>query len=330
MKLKRMASLFVSLVLAASVSCATAFASGEDKVSTLSSEQVLSGVTKMTGDNAVRFDYSYYTTRTAAAKSRVTKTYEAVDGSAATLADLKLPVIKEGGAITAGWSTVKNDTVYENQAEAEKAEGFVKPSDQIIVAHDAVYTLYPVFRNKTEDELTAEAAAEAKAEKIAVDENGTQISAAKVNVNVKALSGDEVSNALKASGADATTSALYDITITDDNGRKVEVLEGKSVTVTLERPKIDGNVNFKLYHIENGKAEEVKIVVNNDSIIFNSDSFSPYVLTWKISSGISGSGNPLTGDDFNVVPIIIIAGVALAAVIAVLVIKKIRDGKDDE
>lgn len=332
MKFKRMASLLVSLALATSVSCATVFASGHDKVTALSSEQILSGITKATEDGSVRFDYSYYTNMAASTKSKVTKTYTAAVGSAVTLDDLNLPVIKEGNAITAGWSTVKNETIYENQTEAEKANGFVKPSDEISysVAEDTIYTLYPVFRSKTEDELSAEAASEAKAEKIAVDGNGIEISAAKVNINIKALSGDEVSNALKASGANATTSALYDITITDDNGDKVKMLEGKSIEVTLERPKIDGNVSFKLYHIENGKAEEVKIVVNNDSIVFNADSFSPYVLTWKISSGISGSGNPITGDDFNALPIIIIAGVALAAVVAVLVIKKVRDGKSDD
>lgn len=332
MKPKRMASLVMSLVLAASVSCATVFAADAGKMTVLSAEQTkLDSVINSVDNNSLEFDYAYYTSRTASAKSKVTKTYIVAEGAAVTLNDLALPTLKEGSAVTAGWSTLKTETVYETQEQAETAEGFVNPDDDITETafHNKVYTLYPVFRSKTSDELAAEAAEEAKAEKVAKDENGTEISEAKINVEVKALSGDEVSNALKASGANAATSALYDITITDDNGNKVTVLDGKSVTVTLERPKLDGNVSFKLYHINGNKAEEVPIQVNGDCITFSNSDFSPYVLTWKISSGISGSGNPITGDDFNVVPIIIIAGVALAAAVAVLVIKKVKNGKDE-
>lgn len=331
MKFKRMASLVMSLVLAASVSCTTVLAADSAKITVPGAEQTkVDSVMSAANDETIELDYAYYTTRNAAAKSKVTKTYTVSEGASVKLSDLALPTVKEGNAVTAGWATVKTEKVYESQAKAETAEGFVKTDDDITEAlfHSKVYTLYPVFRNKTEDELAAEAAAEAKAEKVAVDENGTQISEAKVNVEVKALSGDEVSNALKASGANPATSALYDITITDDNGDKVIVLEGKSITVTLERPKLDGNVNFKLYHINGNKAEEVPIQVNGDSIIFSNNDFSPYVLTWKISSGISGAGNPLTGDN-SLLPVFIIASVALAAIVALLVIKKVKGGKDE-
>lgn len=334
MKSKRMASLLVSLILAAAVSCTTVFAADWNKMTLLGSEQTeIDSMINTADDETVSFDYSYYTTKAAASKSKVTKTYTAPEGEIIRLSDLALPILKEGSTVTAGWATVKTENVYETQADAEKAEGFVQPNEDIthaLAQGGAVYTLYPVFRNKTEDELAAEAAEEAKAEKVAKDGDGNEISVSKVNVGVKALSGDEVSNALKASGADAATSALYDITVTDDSGRKVTVLDGKAITVTLERPKLDGNVSFKLYHIQGDKAEEVPITVNGDSIIFSASEFSPYVLTWKISSGISRAGNPATGDDFNVVPFIIIAGVALAAVVALLVIKKVKGGKDEE
>lgn len=331
MKLKRMASLVMSLVLAASVSCTTVWAADLAKITVLGAEQTKpESVVSATANENIELDYAYYTARNAAAKSKVTKTYTVKEGDSVTLSDLVLPTLKEGSAVTAGWATVKTEKIYESQAKAEAAEGFVQPDDDIteVLFHSKVYTLYPVFRSKTEDELAAEAAEEAKAEKVAVDETGTEISAAKVNVEVKALSVDEVSNALKASGANAATSALYDITITDDNGDKVTVLEGKSITVTLERPKLDGNVSFKLYHIDGNKAEEVPIRVNGDSIIFSNSDFSPYVLTWKIASGSSGAGNPITGDS-SLLPVFIIAGVALAAIVALLVIKKVKGGKDE-
>lgn len=333
MKFKRMASLTVSLVLAASVSCATVFAADRNKMTLLGTEHAeLDSITSMTDNREIDFDYSYYTSAAATAKSRVVQTYTADRGVAIKLRDLGLPILKEGNTITAGWSTVKTDTVYENQASAETAKGFVRPGDDITdaLSQDTVYTLYPVFRSLTESELATQEAEELNAEKVAKDENGTEISAAKVKIHVKALSEDEVSNALKASGANAATSALYDITITDSSGNKVTVLDGKTVAVSLERPKLDGNVSFKLYHINGNTAEEVPIEVIDDAIIFNSSSFSPYVLTWKISSGISGSGNPMTGDDLNALPFIIIAGVALAAVVAVLVIRKVKGGNDDK
>lgn len=370
MKYKRIAALAAALLMTVSVAGSTALAADWNKSTMVGLEQTRSDDgTKIIRREAVKFDYSYYTAKEASSDSKVTKTYVyqvasdtkgseevttdengkkavvvtipftpaetaklAASGVTVRLADLKLPVLKDGDAITAGWSTVKTEKIYETQTKAEAAKGFLLPESEItdLLTKAKGCTLYPVFRNKTAEELAADALIEQKAEKVAKDKNGTEISAAKVNVNVKALSEEKVSNALKVSGADSATSALYDITVTDKNGDNVTVLKGKTVTVTLERPTLDGNVNFKLYHIDGSKAEEMEITVSDDAITFESDEFSPYVLTWHVSSGASDRNNPSTGDDFNVVPFIIIALLALAAGVTVIVIRKGKSGGDDD
>lgn len=372
MTFKRITALAMALVIGVATAGFSASAAEWNRDAMLRVTQSRSSDgAKITKREVIAFDYAYFTTKKAAADSKELKTFvyreasetkseqvtDTKDGKKAVtvtlaftnkeldalkaegvtvrLSDLALPVPTDFDAAFAGWATVKTVKVFSTQEEAAKTKGFVAPDAEITpdLCKNALYTLYPVFRNKTQAELAAEAEAEAKAEKIAVDQNGTEISAAKVSVNVKALDEQKVDDALKATGADASNAVLYDITVTDRHGDKVEVLEGKAVTVTLARPSLDGNVSFKLYHIENGKAEEMEIAVSDDAITFESDEFSPYVLTWTVSAHTpaSGGSNPPTGDDLNVGLLIGLAAGALVVAVVVLVIRSKRGkGGDDE
>lgn len=368
MKSKRIATFAAALVMAFSVAATPAFAAEWSKGMIKETTSTSDDGTKITKCEVIQFDYSYYTTRSASSDSKVTDTFvyrkasevakedvipgengkKAVEvsvkftkeelakfaqsGVAVRLSDLSLPDLKENNAVLAGWASAKNDKIFETQAKAEKAKYFLRTNDEItdLFTRSKGCTLYPIFREKTKEELKADALVEQKAEKVAVDKDGNEISAAKVNVNVKALAQDEVAGALKASGVDSASAALYDITVTDSNGNNVKVIDGKTVTVRLDRPKLDGNVSFTLYHIDGNKAEEIEITVSDDAITFENDEFSPYVLTWKISSGVSDGNNPATGDDFNVVPIIIIGALALVAGVAVVIIRKAKSGSDDD
>ena len=361
MKSKKIAAFAASLLMAFSVAVTPVFAAEWSKTMIRETKSVSDDGTKITRCEVIKFDYSYYTTRNASADSKVTDSYiykkatetaseevipgdngkKAVEislkftkeelaafaenGVTVRLKNLTLPDdLKDADAVLAGWASVKNDKVFESQTKAEKAKCFLHPDDEImdLFTRSKGCTLYPVFRAKTKEEQKADALVEQKAEKVAVDKKGNEISSAKVNVNVKALAQKEVAGALKASGADASAAALYDITVTDTNGDEVKIIKGKTVTVRLDRPKIDGNVNFRLYHIDGSKAEEMEITVSDDAITFESSEFSPYVLTWTISSGVSDGSNPATGDDFNVVPILIIGGLALVAGIVVVILRR--------
>ena len=69
------------------------------------------------------------------------------------------------------------------------------------------------------------------------------------------------------------------------------------------------------------------IYPTNLGVVFESDSFSPFALAWR-AKNYGSTGAPNTGDDFNVVPIIIIAGVAAVAAMAVLIIKKKKEAAE--
>ncbi len=124
--------------------------------------------------------------------------------------------------------------------------------------------------------------------------------------------------------------AMYDISLVDENNKKVEIVDGH-VKITLKIPdKLPGegkDSTLKLYHYDEdtGKPEEVAITLSNGSSYYSfyADDFSPYVLvrTEKKSEGSVKGDSAKTGDNsgfalalaFNV---FLLAGFAAYAVAA--------------
>lgn len=117
--------------------------------------------------------------------------------------------------------------------------------------------------------------------------------------------------------------AFYDISRKTDSSGKTKAFIPYPAAVAKNYKRYE----FTLYHWkDNGYVEEIyPLTLDEDGVWFESDSFSPFALTWATKRRGSSTGSPNTGDDFNPLPIVIIAGVAAVGVVAVLVIKKKKD-----
>lgn len=140
-----------------------------------------------------------------------------------------------------------------------------------------------------------------------------------IHGNTTALSAKEAASYIQTARTDAEKSVVYNIYITDNAGNLLTMLPGKTLTVSVALPKVDGQVAYELIHIANGQPESVKIAkIADGKAWFEADGFSPYVLTWHETKS---TGSPSTGDNFSPVIFIVLLVVAAAAAGTVLVLR---------
>ena len=76
---------------------------------------------------------------------------------------------------------------------------------------------------------------------------------------------------------------MLDISLKDTNGDDVKIEEGR-LKIYLSYPaglENASELNYAVYHYENGKATRIPVIKENGKLVFFADSFSPYVLVWS-------------------------------------------------
>ena len=168
---------------------------------------------------------------------------------------------------------------------------------------------------------------ENEGEFVAQNADGTQYTADQIVVHVNTIPSDTEAAATyrQMVDADAERSVVYDISITDSDGNVLTMLPGKTLTVSVPLPMVDGQAVYELIHIAGGgQPESVTITkIAGDKAYFEAGSFSPYILKWDIpkstDSSATSNETPATGDNFSPVIFIVLLVVAAAAAGTVLV-----------
>lgn len=200
------------------------------------------------------------------------------------------------------YALVWEEESYEVPDDDTKTDDNAKTDDDTKADDDA----------KTDDSSKTDGQQE-KAENIAVDDNGNKYTKDQIKINAKKLSAGEAEQYIKLTGEQADSALAYDITLTTADGKTtLKLIEGKTLTVELSRPDVNGKFAFNVYHIESGKAVPVKLSETSGAkIVFDASGFSPYVLAWH---EITSTGDaPKTGDSFSPVVLILLLIFSAAA-----------------
>lgn len=120
--------------------------------------------------------------------------------------------------------------------------------------------------------------------------------------------------------------SFYEITApSGSSGKQSAVIPYPNKTVA----KNYKDYSYQLYHWkDDGSLERITpLTPTEDGVAFESDSFSPFALTWQAKSA-GGASSPNTGDDFNALPIVIIALIAAMTAAAVPVASKKKEAAE--
>ena len=175
----------------------------------------------------------------------------------------------------------------------------------------------PVNDNPMVSEAEYTDGTQAEADGNAIDVQDLHLVVSNIEGNEKDAVLDAIRNYSNTFKVEEGNTALYDITLVDNNHAHVTVTEGK-IRVCLKYPDGLGsqreNYTFRLYHQKaDGTVEEIPIVCKEDGIWFEIDNFSPFALVWNPKS--TGT-SPGTGESvllisvMNVLFVLSLAGAA--------------------
>ena len=163
---------------------------------------------------------------------------------------------------------------------------FVKNSDSSQSTTQSDNANTTITSNAQHEEVSDTASTDSSQDSVATNpETGENFTEKDVNVCYIQIIGDDAQSAMESVGADSKNTIVYDISISDADGNLLQVISGQKIRVSLPIPKKvpDGAV-FTVFHIKrNGKTEKMSVTVSQDQISFDSNDFSPYVITWAVS-----------------------------------------------
>lgn len=136
---------------------------------------------------------------------------------------------------------------------------------------------------------------------------------------------EKVKNAVSAIAKDYKIGSYYEISVKADvlsNGQAVEGMTDIAVPVLMKKVSLNIAVpealkktgrTFLMYHYQNDKAVKLETKAKDNVLTFETDSFSPYVLTYKDAVGKGTASVPKTGDTGAMpVAVIMLSGVITA------------------
>ena len=186
-----------------------------------------------------------------------------------------------------GYSTNQNATTAQ-QYFTEKDYGkkfyqiFVKNNDASLSTTQSDNANTTIPSNAQQADISDNASSDSVATN---PETGEKFTEEDVNVCCIKIIGDDAQSAMESVGADSKNAIVYDISISDAEGNLLQVISGQKIRVSLPIPQKspDGAV-FSVFHIKrDGKAEKMTVTVSENQISFDSNDFSPYVITWAVS-----------------------------------------------
>lgn len=148
-------------------------------------------------------------------------------------------------------------------------------------------------------------------------ENYTVLTRVELTEQKRAEVQEKVKNADSAIAKDYKIGSYYEISVKADvlsNGQSVEGMTDIAVPALMKKVSLNIAVpealkktgrTFVMYHYQNDKAVKLETKAKDNVLTFETDSFSPYVLTYKDAVGKGATSVPKTGDA-GVIPVAVI------------------------
>lgn len=156
-------------------------------------------------------------------------------------------------------------------------------------------------------------------------ENYTVLTRVELTEQKGAAVQEKVKNAVSAIAKDYKIGSYYEISVKADvlsNGQAVEGMTDIAVPVLMKKVSLNIAVpealkktgrTFLMYHYQNDKAVKLETKAKDNVLTFETDSFSPYVLTYKDAVEKGTASVPKTGDTGAMpVAVIMLSGVITA------------------
>ena len=216
--------------------------------------------------------------------------YFETEGHIEWAADEPREVIGDTRLTTTEVTIEEPDPVSEPETEPESEPETVSDSD------------IPVNNNSFVDSAEYSDDIKVTVNGVEIDIRKVQLIVSNIETNKKKTVLDAIKNYAKTFNVTEGNTALYDISLVDNNKVHVKVEKGK-IKICLKYPdnlaRQSEKYTFRLYHQkDDGTIEEIPVVCKPDGIYFEATSFSPFALVWNEKSS---TGSPGTGESSVVI-----------------------------